>query len=157
MIFFYFILLNIMGVFLFIKTKKNLHIIEIFVYWLVASYLFQNLSALCYMNLKSLIIPDKLSFELSHLLNRTVIYPIIMVTFLNYFLLLKRVIGKLLVFIFYVSLLVGMEYIEHFSGVLIHVQWKLWWSFTFWLAALLVLIGFMKIFRRILYKGEPNV
>jgi hypothetical protein len=157
MIFSFFIFLNIIGVFLFTKTKKNLHILEIFVYWLVASYLFQNLSAFCYMNLKTLIIPDKLSFELSHFLNRTIIYPIIMVTFLHYFLMLKRNIRKLLLFIFFISVLVGMEYIEHFSGVLIHVHWKLWWSFTFWLAALLVLIGFMKIFRRILYKGDPNL
>jgi hypothetical protein len=157
MIFSFFIFLNIIGVFLFIKTKKNLHILEIFVYWLVASYLFQNLSAFCYMNLKTLIIPDKLSFELSHFLNRTIIYPIIMVTFLHYFLMLKRNIRKLLLFIFFISVLVGMEYIEHFSGILIHVHWKLWWSFTFWLAALLVLIGFMKIFRRILYKGDPNL
>jgi hypothetical protein len=157
MIFSFFIFLNIIGVFLFIKIKKNLHILEIFVYWLVASYLFQNLSAFCYMNLKTLIIPDKLSFELSHFLNRTVIYPIIMVTFLHYFLMLKRNIRKLLLSIFFISVLVGMEYIEHFSGVLIHVHWKLWWSFTFWLAALLVLIGFMKIFRRILYKGDSNL
>jgi hypothetical protein len=154
MIITYFILLNIIGVFLFIKTKKNLHIIEIFVYWLVSSYLFQNLSALCYMNFNTLIIPEKLSFELSHFLNRTVIYPIFMVTFLHYFLTLKSIIKKLLLFIYFISLLVGIEYIEHLSGVLIHVHWKLWWSFTFWLAALLVLIGFMKFFRRILYKGE---
>jgi hypothetical protein len=157
MIFFYFFLLNIIGVFLFIRTKKTLHILEIFVYWLAASYLFQNLSAFCYMNLKTLIIPEKLSFELSHFLNRTVIYPIIMVTFLHYFLILKNFTRKLLLFLFTISFLAGMEYLEHFSGVLVHVHWKLWWSFTFWLAALLVLIGFMKVFRRMLYKGEPKV
>jgi hypothetical protein len=157
MIFSAFILLNIIGVFLFIITKKNLHILEILVYWLISSYLFQNLSALCYMNFNTLMIPEKLSYELSHFLNRTVIYPIFMVTFLHYFLILKSIIQKLLLFIYFISVLVGMEYIEHFSGVLIHVHWKVWWSFTFWLAALLVLIGFMKYFRRILYKGESKL
>jgi hypothetical protein len=157
MIFSFTILLNLIGVFLFIKTKKNLHILEILVYWLVASYLFQNLSALCYMNFKTLIIPEKLSFELSHFLNRAVMYPILMVSFLHYLLLLKSITRKLILLMFYISVLVGMEYIEHFTGVLIHVHWKLWWSFAFWLAALLVLMGFMKFFRRILYKGEPNL
>jgi hypothetical protein len=157
MVFTYFIVLNIIGVILFIKMKKDLHILEIVVYWLAASYLFQNLSAFCYMNLKTLIIPEKLGYELSHFLNRTVLYPIIMVTFLQYFLILKSIMRKLLLILFFISFLTGMEYIEHYSGVLIHVHWKLWWSFAFWLAALLILIGFMKVFRRILYKGEPPV
>jgi hypothetical protein len=157
MVFTYFILLNLIVVILFIKTKKNLHILEIVVYWLAASYLFQNLSAFCYMNLRTLIIPEKLGFELSHFLNRTVLYPVIMVTFLHYFLLLKGILRKLLLFLFFISFLAGMEYIEHFSGVLIHVHWKLWWSFAFWLGALVILIGIMKVFRRILYKGEPPV
>lgn len=55
-----YIVLNLIVLFLFIKKKKNLHILEILIYWMVASYLFQNLSALCYMNFKTLLIPEKL-------------------------------------------------------------------------------------------------
>lgn len=109
------------------------------------------------MNFKTLFIPDKLSYEFSHFLNRTVIYPVLMVTFLHFSLILRGPMKKILLIICFISILAGVEWLEHFSGVLIHVHWQLWWSFAFWLISLLVLIGFMKFFRKILYKGEQSL
>lgn len=157
MILFYYILVNVIAIFLFIKKKKQLHILEIIIYWMVGSYLFQNFSALCYMNFKTILIPDKLPLELTHFLNRIVLYPMIMVTFLHFFLILNTHFKKLLLILSFVLLLVGLEWLADFSGVLLHVHWRIWWSFSFWLMALLMLIGFMKFFRKILYKGELNV
>ena len=88
MVLFFYILLNVLALVLFIKKKKMLHILEIIVYWMVSSYLYQNFSAICYMNFKTLIIPEKLSYEFSHFLNRTLLFPILMVTFLHFFLIL---------------------------------------------------------------------
>ncbi|MBT2690611.1 hypothetical protein J7I93_20865 [Bacillus sp. ISL-47] len=153
MIFFLYFVINMAVLFLFIKKKKHLHILEILVYWMVSSYLFQNLSALCYMNFKTLIIPEKLSYEFAHFLNRIVLFPAIMVLFLSYFLSLRTFKRKLLLILFFLFILGGLEWMGHLTGVLIHVNWKLWWSFAFWLVSLLLLIGFMKFFRKILYRG----
>lgn len=153
MVLFFYILLNVLALVLFIKKKKMLHILEIIVYWMVSSYLYQNFSAICYMNFKTLIIPEKLSYEFSHFLNRTVLFPILMVTFLHFFLILTTHLKKLLLIIGFILLLTGMEFLADVLGVIIHVHWRVWWSISFWLIALLVLIVFMQFFRRILYKG----
>ena len=157
MILLFYTVLNVIAIFLFIKKKKKLHILEIIVYWMVSSYLYQNFSALCYMNFKTIIIPDKLSYELSHFLNRIILFPILLVTFLHFFLVLSTHLKKLLLMICFIFLLSGLEWLSDFLGVLIHVHWKVWWSFSFWLIGLLVLVGFMKFFRRILFKGELSL
>ncbi|MDQ0198735.1 hypothetical protein J2S10_001893 [Neobacillus ginsengisoli] len=157
MVLFFYATLNIIALFLFIKYKKRgFHILEIFVYWMVGSYLFQNFSAICYMNYKTLIIPDKFSIELAHFLNRIVLFPLLMVTFLHFFLIISTLSKKLLLIIGFILLLVGMEWLANLLGVLIHVHWVIWWSFAFWLVALLFLIVFMRFFRKFLFKGGLN-
>jgi hypothetical protein len=148
----YFVL-NLLVVLLFIKKKKNLHILEILIYWMVASYLFQNLSALCYMNFKTLLIPEKLELELAHFLNRTILFPILMVTFLHYYLTFWSRLKRGLLLLTFMFLLVGLEWLADLLGVISHVNWRIWWSFSFWMTTLLVLVSFLNFFRKILYKG----
>ena len=157
MVLFFYIILNMLALFLFIRKKKMLHILEIIIYWLISSYLYQNFSALCYMNFKTLVIPDKLSYEFSHVLNRIILFPVLMVTFLHFFLIFTTNLKKLLLMISFMTILTAMEFLADYLGVLIHVHWKIWWSFSYWLGTLCVLIVFMKIFRRILYKGDWHV
>ncbi|WML48700.1 hypothetical protein RCG23_00680 [Neobacillus sp. PS3-34] len=152
MILFFYIMLNVIGIFLFQKIKKQLHILEIIVYWLVASYFFQNFSALCYMNFKTIQIPEKLSYEFSHFLNRILLYPMIMVSFLNFILILNTLLKKLLLIIIYVCALTGLEWLSDSLGVINHVHWQMWWSFSLWFVFLLVLIVIMKFFRIVLFK-----
>lgn len=153
MILIFYLIVNVLTIFLFIKMKKRLHILEILVYWMFSSYLFQNFSALCFMNFKALIIPDKLTYEFAHFINRIVLYPAIMVTFLLFFVILNSHLKKLFLLAGFIILLTGLEWLSDLLGVMKHVHWQLWWSFTFWLIALVVLIGLMKFFRNILYIG----
>jgi hypothetical protein len=157
MVLFFYIVLNVLAIFLFIKKKKMLHILEIIVYWMISTYLYQNFSAICFMNYKTLIVPEKLSLEFSHFLNRTILFPIIMVIFLHFFLILTTNWRKFLLFSCFVSLLTGMEYLSDLLGVLIHKNWRVWWSFAYWVATLSVLLVCMKVFRRILYKGGNHL
>lgn len=150
----FYIVFNIFFLFFFIKKKKDLHILEILLYWLAASYLFQNYSALCYMNFKNLIIPDKLSYELSHFINRIILYPLVMVSFLQFHQILSTKIKKFLLLLSYVLFLTGLEWLEDFFGILKHVNWQIWWSFSFWVSALCVLLWFKYAFRKILFKGR---
>lgn len=154
MIFFFYLLINLIAFFFFIKMKKKLHILEILVYWMIGSYLFQNLSALCYMNFKTLYIPDHLSYELSHFINRILLFPLLMVTFLHYFLILNTYLKKFLLIVSFLFIFLGLEWLSDVLGVLIHINWRIWWSFSFWLVTMFILIGLMKVFRQILYKGE---
>ncbi|HLN89554.1 MAG TPA: hypothetical protein VK253_05765, partial [Candidatus Binatia bacterium] len=108
------------------------------------------------MNLKILFIPEKLSYELTHVLNRIVLFPMILVTFLNFFLVMGTYAKKMLLTTGFLLLFVGLEWLADSLGVLLHVHWRIWWSFAFWLIALSILIGFMKFFRKILYKGGLN-
>ncbi|WNB93369.1 hypothetical protein [Bacillus sp. NEB1478] len=152
MILLMYIVINVVAIIFFTKTKNNLHILEIIVYWLIGSYLFQNYSALCYMNFKTLIIPDKLTYELTHFINRIVLYPLIMVSFLRLNQFMNTTYKKILSIISCTLILTGLEWIEDFLGVLVHVHWQIWWSFSFWLTTLCVLLGCMKLFRKSLYK-----
>jgi hypothetical protein len=150
--------LNVLVLFLFIRYgRKNLHILEVLVYWMVGSYLFQNYTALCYMNFKTIIIPENLGLEFSHVINRIVLVPVLLVTFLNFYLYLSTNYKKLLLMLFFIFILSGLEGLAHYFHVLIHVHWKIWWSFTVWTAIHLFLVGFSKVFRRILFKGELNI
>jgi len=156
MILVFFIVLNTILFSLFIIKKKRLHILEILVYWLIATYLYQNFSALCYMNFKTLIIPDKLTFELSHFVNRIILFPLFMVTFLHYYLVFNTTLKRILLTGSFIILLSGLEWLSDYLGVLIHVNWQIWWSPSFWLAVLMVLIGVMTLFRKMLRKGGAN-
>jgi hypothetical protein len=157
MVLLFFALLNIIALFLFIRLKKQLHILEIIVYWMMASYFFQNFSAICYMNFKTLIVPEKLSYEMAHFINRTMLYPIIMVTFLHYYLIIKTTLRKILLIICFTLILSGVEWLADTLGVVIHINWQNWWSLSFWIATLFMLVGTMKFYRRILYKGERYI
>ncbi|WP_262176984.1 hypothetical protein [Cytobacillus firmus] len=106
------------------------------------------------MNFKTLVIPEQLSYEFAHFLNRILLFPVLMVLSLNYFLTLKTYKSRILLITFFILILSGLEWLGHTTGVLIHVHWRIWWSFTFWLVSILALIGFMKFFRKILYRGD---
>jgi hypothetical protein len=150
----FYLVLNLVALILYIRKNKNLHILEIMVYWMFGSYLFQNFSALCYMNFKTLIVPNVLSLEIAHFLNRINLFPLLMVIFLDFFIMIKQLIKKILLFIGFLFLFLALEWLADFLKILIHVHWRVWWSFSYWILILLVLIGIMKIFRKILYKGE---
>ncbi|MEW9699801.1 hypothetical protein [Paenibacillus sp. SI8] len=148
MIFTFYILLNSAVVlFLWKYKKKNIHILEVLVYWLFAGILYQNYSALLYMNFKLIIIPDTLSLEMAHFINRTVLYPVFTILFLNHFIRLQSAGKKIALILSYVVLFNGLEGLADWLGVLMHTKWKLWWSFSFWIIYLLLSIGFMKFFR----------
>jgi hypothetical protein len=148
----FYILLNIAAILFFIKYKKRmLHTLENFIYWLIATIIFQNYTAILYSNTNHLIIPNKFSLALSHFFNRTFLIPIIIVTFLNIYLMATTIWRKLLSMIGFIIVLVGYEMLSDLLGVLQHFHWRLWWSISYWFAALVLSIGFMKFFRKILY------
>ncbi|GAA0334962.1 hypothetical protein GCM10008967_27230 [Bacillus carboniphilus] len=157
MVFFFYVFINLLVLYLFVKMKKKLHILEIMVYWMVASYLFQNFSALCYMNFKTLIIKDILSIEFTHFINRIILYPVVLVMFLIFYRRADSLLHKFSIFISFLLILVGLEWSADYLGVITHVNWRIWWSFSFWFFSLLFLVVVMKLFRRVLFQGGLNI
>lgn len=159
MVFFFYLLLNVITVLLFVKRKKkeNLNILEVVVYWLVSTYFYQNFSAFCFMNIKKLIVPNELLMEYTHFLNRLVLFPLVMVFFIHFFVLSDGYLPKALWIFVYINILVGLEWMSDFLGVLKHHDFKIWWSYAFWFSSLILLIIFMKIFRKILYKEGVRI
>ncbi|GAM12175.1 hypothetical protein SAMD00020551_0305 [Mesobacillus selenatarsenatis SF-1] len=78
-----------------------------------------------------------------------------MVLFLDYYLVTDTWYKKGFLMILFVALLTSVEWLNHYLGVLIHVNWQFWWSPSVWFGALILLIGFMKGYRILLFKGGP--
>lgn len=154
MIFLFYLLANAsVTVFFFKFQKKNLHAIEIFISWVVSTIIFQNYVALFYMNFDFFYIPEILSLELAHLLNRTVLIPVITLLFLNHYILLNSLKKKLASFIIIVLFCTGLEWLDHVTGVVIHRDWKIWWSFSFWIFDFFICLLFLRFFRKKLTKA----
>ncbi len=150
LVFYFFV--NIGFTFSFFKfQKRHIHVLEVFTYWCLSSLLVQNYSAIQTMNYKTSIVPNVVSLGVVHLLNRTVLYPVITLLFLNQYSAATKNWKKAMFIIFYVAFLTGMESLSDFLGVFVHVSWTVWLAGTFWLLYLLILIGFMKYFRRKLF------
>lgn len=153
MIFLSYLLLNLLILaFFFYWQKKHLHSLEIFVLWLVGSMLFQNYSALFFMNFKYFVIPNVFSIEMTHFMNRIVLIPIITIILLNQLIIIKSFVTRIVCTIIFVFLLTGIEKLADYLGVLKHVHWNIMWSISFWFIYILILITTMGIFRKRLAK-----
>jgi hypothetical protein len=150
----YFILINAGVLLAFFKLqRKLLHPVEIFLYWCLSTIIVQNYSAIQTMNMKSSIVPFELSSGFAHLLNRTVLYPVLALMLINGFCALKCLRMKLICLLGYTVLLTGLEWLSGALGIFVHVWWSVWWSAAFWLMHNSVMIGIMKVFRKQLYAG----
>jgi hypothetical protein len=104
------------------------------------------------MNIKQFYIPEILSLEMAHFINRTVLIPVSTIIFLNQYIILKNLRNKIVFIIIFVLLIAGIEWLEDYLGVLIHSNWKISWSLVYWAAYILILILFMGFFRNKLMK-----
>ncbi|WP_308636887.1 hypothetical protein [Paenibacillus silvisoli] len=152
MILFLYVVINAAAAAFFIRLKKRLHILEILMYWFAASYMYQNFSAFCYMNFKTFLIPDQLSYEFAHFFSRMVLYPALMVVSLHLYLGLCSFWTKLLLALLYTGLFTGLEWMDDWLGVVVHTHWHFWWSPVFWLGTWIFLLGFMTAFRKVLFR-----
>jgi hypothetical protein len=154
-IFCFYAFLNVAIAFCFARYRKpNLHTLEILAYYFLSAILVQNYSALLFMNLKFTYIPFILGFQLADLVNRTVLYPHVIVLFLNQYIALKTVGKKIGMVAGWTILLTGMEWLDDWLGVHKHTHWSFWWSLPVWLTILLIVTVFMKFFRSRFKKGK---
>jgi hypothetical protein len=153
MVLFAYILINLFVVVFFFKYQvKRLHVLEILFYWFTSSLLVQNQSALLFMNFKYITIPDVVTLELAHLMNRTVLYPYLTFIFLNQYITLITKWTKLVMIFTFTLLLVGMDGLSVWLGIVEFVKWNFFMSALFWFCYLIIAIAIMKLFQKKLYK-----
>lgn len=153
MILFFYLLLNVLIALIFFKfQKKNIFALEIFGLWIVTTIIYQNYSAFFIMNLKYFLIPDDFNIEMAHFINRCILIPIITITLLNRYIVLKTFWRKTTSILMMILILSAIEWLAHVTGILIHENWKIWWSLSFWILYIFITILFMKYFRKKLAK-----
>lgn len=156
MVLLFYAFLNTVCTWMFFKycSNKRLHVLEISTYWLFATMLIQNYSALNHINFKLFVIVDVFHLEMAHFLNRIVLEPLVVVWFLHQFVAMTSFLKKAGCLTVYMILLVVQERLQERLGVIQNNGWKIWWSFLVWLTILLLTIGFMKVFRSKLKKVD---
>lgn len=149
------IVLSAVLLYLFAKYRnKHLHALEIFAVWCAGSLIIQNYSALQTMNFRSSVIPDILSLELANLLNRTVLYPVAILLFLDWHSAAGSLGKKSWITLLAAAVLTGLEWLSGRLGVFVHVTWPLWGTAVFWLLLCLVAEAILKLMRmKLLAKG----
>jgi hypothetical protein len=157
LVFMFFLIVNVGLVYVFFKIqRKQLVPLEILLYWCLSSTLVQVYSAIQTMNFKSSMIPDQLSPEFAHLLNRTVLFPILALLFLHTYNASKGAGTKLVCLVGFSMLIYGFEYLSSVLGVFVHITLKEWWSAAFSLLLNLILVGIMRIFRKKFQSGGAH-
>lgn len=151
-----FIILNVSlaGYFLF-YYQKNLAIFEIFGYWCFAIILFQNMSAILYLQFELITLSEIKSYNWADTLNRLILFPLLIVWFLNLYHTAKTTNKVILLFIF-LNILVGMEWLSDWVGLFKHNNWQLWWSYVLKLSIISLSIIFMSVFRRKFYRKDRS-
>jgi hypothetical protein len=148
-----YVVLNLLCVFVFFKVRnKRLHPLEIGTYWIFCTLLVQNYYAFNHINFKLIVIPDIIDMELAHLVNRTILEPLLFVWFLAYYAAYASSWKRALLAAAFLCLLVGQERFAVWLGVFRYNGWTIWGSFAVWLASILLSIAFMSIFRKKLVK-----
>ncbi|UJF31735.1 hypothetical protein [Paenibacillus hexagrammi] len=133
--------------------NKHLHSLEIFFYWCLASLLIQNRSAIFTMNTKIVLSPPTVVHELSDVLIRLVLYPIVTLFCLHEIAAASSKIKKAWIIIKYSILLLGLEWISDWLGVFKHVGPYLLGSGIFWIGYLMLMMMIQMVFRGKFYKG----
>ncbi len=147
-------IVNLAALIVFFRFERNsLHVLEILTYWLAATVLFQNYSAFFTMNINYMVVPERLSLELAHLLNRIVLYPVFALIYLNRYATAAGSSDRSLWTLGAILFFAGLEWLADWTGVLRHMpEWQLWWSFAWWCLFTLVLLAVYHAFRTQLTK-----
>lgn len=148
MVFIVFLLINAGVALVFFATRhKHLFPIEILLYWCVSSLLVQNYSAIQTMNLHSSFVPGELSPGLTHFLNRTFLYPVLTLVWMNQYCASRSVRTRWIYLLGFVLLATGIEWLSGVMNVFVHIWWRIPWSAAFWFIQFMLLLGFMKVIR----------
>ncbi|OZM56388.1 hypothetical protein CIB95_11470 [Lottiidibacillus patelloidae] len=153
---FLFILVNIAAIaYLRFVMKRNLHSLEILVYWCISAIVIQNISAILFLKFELIKLSEIASLNWADVINRTVLVPILTITILNYYVTLQSLLKKLVLISIYVTILTGIEWLSEWTNLFFHADsWQLWWSFALNALVIVVTLTSLKVIRHTFYRKD---
>jgi hypothetical protein len=145
------LVLNLITLYSFVVARKNLHLYEILVYWMVLSFLRQDFNAILAINLGLVKVSRTPSFYWSIFFDRLLLIPLPQVWFLSECRVAKSRTRKIMLFVGCTVPLTLLEGITEKVGIIQYTHWKLWESAIYWMCSMVAGIWLMKWFRKYLY------
>lgn len=133
--------------------RRNLHPLEILLYWLWAStvlFLFQDIFNL---NLKWITIDLRLPFYWSHTLDNLILLPSLTVWLVHaYFSKTLHPVYKGMGTLCWLGVLIGFQYVNRSLGYVHFLNWNIVASFIQWFILLILILSFALCFRQLMKK-----
>lgn len=149
-----FLSLTIIAAIAFTLKEKRLHPFETFFLWMVLSIFIHTFVSLFSLNWKLISLPNQLINYWAFVLLQVTFYPLMIIWGFDHYLRLRSRTKKLIMFMVLISLIVGVEYFSKLLGVIKHVRWTLFSSYTEWFLIILLTFISWSWFRNILYQKE---
>jgi len=137
----------------FAVTKRKLHFFEVLLLWVFVLAVLNNVIWLVGLNAKLILYSQNMGDFLALDALRSVIIPVFIILFLEIILVEEKKSRQLFYWAGTIIMLVGIEYMADFVGVINHIAtWKWWWSFAWWTAFVLLSYAVHRLIRRIAIK-----
>jgi hypothetical protein len=129
--------ISLIGIIVFVVTKKNLHLFEILFIWMAAMILDHNFMTIVSLNLGMYHFANRPTGYWSLSLVRIILVPLLIVWFFDKT--STRPYNRWIFLPVGVAALIGIEYLCDVMHVFQHTRWQLWWSMLEWVGVFLVI------------------
>jgi hypothetical protein len=133
--------------------KKRLHLFEIIFIWLIVWLVTHSVSTIITINLGYLKISEQPKHFWLHLYNRIILYPLIIVWFIDIQSRFKYK-AKIIIIFSIIILLTLVEHISIWKGVLINKNWNVWYSLIEWIFTFVFVYLSWFWYRRTLWRKD---
>lgn len=145
-----FLLLNVIVLFIFIRFPKSLSKLEIFGCWIVSVIYHEDWLTIASINMELIQTEKQFYVSLFVLLNRFLLYPMMLILLLELLLMFRSAITRALLFITHVTAVVSLEYLSGWANLYRHVTWSWSWSVIIWSTEAFLIVGARQIFKTLL-------
>lgn len=146
------ILFNLLILWVYYRIPKKLHPIESACLFMIGFLYGHDWLIIATHNLNDWKITEKFSYDIALFLNRTFMYPLLLLVFMEKFYSVHRIVKRINIFVLWVSFMLLFEYFHDWIGFVQHKQWKFSWSIILWTILGLLLIGSRVILNHLLRK-----
>ncbi|MDC3413236.1 hypothetical protein NC797_14475 [Aquibacillus sp. 3ASR75-11] len=137
--------ITIMALFILWLHDKKLSFLQNSIVFMVLEIIVRNNATLLTMELKWIDPTENSFLNIFFLMHREIITPLFILLFVNSYLLLFSLRKKTLLFLIFLTLMQGMEYLAVYFGVIKYVEWNYVYAMLLNTAYLLIGLGISKI------------
>lgn len=139
-----------------IWKRNNLALLEIMTIGAFVSTINQNFIDIVSANLKLIHITEQQQMFWSSLLISSFLSPLVIILFIDYYSESRTSLQKLCLFLIWVMLLTGIDYMAKFVGIVHFHNWRFWWSFLEWISILIAALYCRRFLYYLYAKGKSK-